>query len=98
HNRDRIAAAVVCSGGQIEGPGGAQFDRFVRIAAGDYRYRRVHDGHSLAAAAKIAAKIGRLPGPHRVKSAVAMTGSISHRAHDTDRVGATVIDGSRRIE
>src|SRR5436190_503302 len=98
NNCDRVSAAVVGGRWNIEGPGGAKFNRLVSIAASNHWDGGVDHSHLLAALSAIAAKVGRLPDAGRVKGRAAMTGGVGHRANNCDGVSAVVVGGSWNIE
>src|SRR5207253_2306475 len=47
---------------------------------------------------KVAASIGRLPGPRRIKGAAAVTGGVGDGADDRNGVAAAVVGRGGRIE
>src|SRR5437016_3434568 len=97
-NRNGVAAAVVGRSGRIESPGGPLLHRLIGAAASDYRRGGIDYSHFLAASSEVAASIGRLPGPGRIKGAAAMTGRVGDGADDRNGVAAAVVGRSGRIE
>src|SRR6266481_1068107 len=88
NNCDRVSAAIVGRRRSVEGPGVAKFNRLVRVAASNHRGGGVHNSHFLAALSAIAAKIGGLPDPRRIKGGPAMAGGVGHCADNSDCISA----------
>src|SRR5205807_9491475 len=70
----------------------------IGVAASNDRRGGIDYGHFLAASSEVAASIGRLPSPGRIKGAAAVTGGVGDRADDRNGVAAAVVGGSGRIE
>src|SRR5207302_2053853 len=62
------------------------------------RSGRIDYRHLLTAGTAVAAGIGGLPGPRRVKSAATMTGHIGHGAENRNHRAAAVVGCRRRIK
>src|SRR5205085_6593294 len=98
NDRNGVAAAVVGRSGRIEGPGGPLLHRLIGAAASNHWLGGIDTGHFLTALGEVAASIGRLPGPGRIKGAAAMTGGVGDGADNRNGVAAAVVGRSRRIE
>jgi len=88
------AQAVVGRRRSVEGPGRPQFDGLVGArGAIHYRRRRINDVDVLAAAAEIAASIGCLPRPRRIKCVCAVAHQVRDGAHHSNSIAAAVVGG-----
>src|SRR5258707_8591941 len=73
-------------------------NRLVGVAAGNHWGSGVNHGHLLAALSAIAAKVGGLPDPRRIKGRAAMAGRVGYRADNRYRVSAAVVGRRRSIK
>src|SRR6266850_1608050 len=97
-NRDDVSAAVIGRRRRIKGPGSAELDALIGVAASNHRGRRVDYSHLLAALSAVATEVSRLPRPRGIEGSIAMTGGVGDRADNRDNVAAAVVSGCRRIK
>src|SRR5437016_7606961 len=97
-NRDDVIAAVLTRRSSDLGPGSAELDALIGVAASNHRGRRVDYSHLLTAGSAVATNVSSLPAQGRIQGTDAMTIRVGASADNRDGVTAAVIGRSRQIK